>query len=269
VARQLKAVLFDFDDTLIDWSGVTRGWREIEAERLERVLRFLNHELSPTGIALEQLVERYTQRTREAWMSARVDLRAPVMPVILQQTLTELGVRGAEAFADEILRAYDWKAVPGVVVFPDVFPALKELRSRRIRLGVVTNSSQPMSLRDCELREHGLLPYFPDCRLAAADVGYLKPHPRIFHSALERIGVAPEEAVFIGDNPIADVGGAMDVGMRAVQRLNAEDATISGGHPRLSDSGDASGGGHPCLRSFAELPALLDDWYPDWRDGSA
>ncbi len=268
MARQLKAVLFDFDDTLIDWSGVTLGWRQIEAERLGRVLRFLNRRLSPTGIALEQLVERYTKRTRDAWMIARANLRAPVMPVILQQTLTELGVSEADAFADEILSAYDWKVVPGTVVFPDVFPVLDELRSRRIRLGVVTNSSQPMSLRDCELREHSLLPYFPDCRLAAADVGYLKPHPRIFHSALERIGVAPDEAVFIGDNPIADVGGALGVGMRAVQRL-VGDVSRSGGHLKLDADGYSANGGHPCVNSFEELPALLDEWYPDWRDGSA
>ena len=268
MARQLKAVLFDFDDTLIDWSGVTLDWREIEAERLDRVLRFLNRRLSPTGIALEQLVKRYTKRTREAWTSARANLRAPVMPVILQQTLTELGVDEADAFADEILSAYDWKVVPGAVVFPDVFPALDELRSRRIRLGVVTNSSQPMSLRDCELREHGLLPYFPDCRLAAADVGYLKPHPRIFHSALERVGVAPEEAVFIGDNPIADVSGALGVGMRAVQRL-VGDVGRSGGHLKLNADGYNANGGHPCVNSFEELPALLDEWFPDWRDGSA
>ena len=132
--------------------------------------------------------------------------------------MIELRVSRAARFADEILQAYDWKVVPGTEVFPDVFPALDALRSRGICLGVVTNSSQPMSLRDRELRQHGLLPYFPDCRLAAADVGYLKPHPRIFQCALERIGVAPDEAVFVGDNPIADIGGALGAGMRAVQR---------------------------------------------------
>lgn len=269
MAPRLKAVLFDFDDTLIDWSGVTLDWREVEAQRLGRVLRFLDNRLSPTGIALEQLVQRYTQRTREAWSRARANLRAPNMPLILQETLTELGVGEADLFADEILRAYDWTVVPGTVVFPDVLPALDALRSRRIRLGVVTNSSQPMSLRDSELREHGLLPYFPDCRLAAADVGYLKPHPRIFHCALEQVGAAADEAIFIGDNPIADVSGALGVGMRAVQRLNADDATTSGGHPGLTTSDDGFNGGYPCLRTFDELPTLLDDWYPGWRDGSA
>ena len=269
MAPRLRAVLFDFDDTLIDWSGVTLDWREVEAERLDRVLRFLDQELSPSGIELQQLVERYTQRTREAWQTARANLRAPKMPVILQETLTELGITEAKSFADEILRAYDWNVVPGAVVFPDVFPLLEELRSRRIRLGVVTNSSQPMSLRDGELRQHGLLPYFPDCRLAAADVGYLKPHPRIFHSALERIGVAPAEAVFIGDNPVADISGAMSVGMRAVQRLTADAATVSGGHPRLAAGDLNPSGGHACLRTFRDLPAILDEWFPDWRDGSA
>ncbi len=269
MAPRLKAVLFDFDDTLIDWSGVSQDWREVEAGRLEGVLRFLDQELSPSGIVLQQLVERYTQRTREAWMIARANLRAPKMPDILQETLTELGITEAESFAEEILRAYDWQVVPGTVVFPDVIPVLEELRSRRIRLGVVTNSSQPMSLRDCELRAHGLLPYFPDCRLAAADVGYLKPHPRIFHCALERIGAAPEEAVFIGDNPIADVNGALGVGMRAVQRLRADDIGLSGGHPQLAADGASADYGHPRLSSFDALPALLDEWFPGWHDGSA
>ena len=255
MAPRLRAVLFDFDDTLIDWSGVTRDWRDLEADRLAPVLRLLDQRLAPTGVALERLVARYTERTREAWRVARRDLRAPRMPAILQDTLTELGIRDATAFASEILRAYDWKTVPGTVVFPDVIPVLEELRSRGIRLGVVTNSSQPMSLRDRELREHGLLPYFPDCRLAAADVGYLKPHPRIFHCALERIGVAPAEAVFIGDNPVADVTGALGAGMRAVQRLNWHGAHAIDGQPGL--------------RTFDDLPALLDDWYPDWRDGIA
>lgn len=255
MAPQLRAVLFDFDDTLIDWSGVTRDWRELEAERLAPVLRLLDQRLSPTGVALERLVERYTERTRAAWKVARRDLRAPSMPLILQDTLAELGIHEAAVLADEILRAYDWKVVPGTVVFPDVFPALDKLRTRGIRLGVVTNSSQPMSLRDHELRQHGLLPYFPDCRLAAADVGYLKPHPRIFHCALEQIGVAPAEAVFIGDNPIADISGALGVGMRAAQRLNWDGARANKGQP--------------CLRSFDDLPTLLDDWYPDWRDGIA
>ncbi len=255
MAPQLKAVLFDLDDTLIDWSGVTLDWREIEAARLSQVLSYLNHKLSQANIGLDRLVDRYTERTRDAWATARVTLRAPNMPEILLATLTEMGIAEADLFAEEILQAYDWKVVPGTVVFPDVFPMLEALQSKRIKAGIVTNSSQPMAMRDAELAGHGLIDYFPDCRLSAADSGYLKPHKRMFETALERIGTAADETVFIGDNPIADIAGAHAVGMRAVRRLTSR-------HRSASDS-------HPCLRSLHELPAILDEWFPDWRDGSA
>ncbi len=253
---QLKAVLFDFDDTLIDWSGVQLGWREIEAPRLARVLALFEQAGAPAPFPLERLVKRYTRRSREAWIEARATLIAPRMPAILLETLSELGIADAENLADEILAAYDWNVVPGTVVFPDVPPMLRQLRSAGLKLGIVTNSSQPMALRDAELRGHGLIEYFPDCRLAAADVGYLKPHRRIFEAALERLGAEAHETIFIGDSPSADIAGALGIGMRAIQRVTYRSLAVV-------DDEDA----FASLHSLAELPAILDVWHPDWRDG--
>ncbi len=251
---RLKGILFDLDDTLLDWSGVKLDWRDIEAERLAGVLAYLERGEDWRGAPLESLVERYTQRTRDAWIQARRDLRAPRMPEILIRTLSEFGLADAASRADEILRAYDWQAVEGTVVFPDAPPMLSLLRAQGLKLGIVTNASQPMELRDAELREHGIIDYFPDCRVSAADVGWLKPDARIFQSALRQLGANPEEAVFVGDNPLADIEGARSVGMRAVQR-------VLPGDEALDDSGRAS----PRLSSLARLPAILDRWYPGWR----
>ncbi|MDE2952580.1 MAG: HAD family hydrolase [Chloroflexota bacterium] len=251
---QLKAILFDFDDTLIDWSGVALGWRELEAKRLSRVLSFVNARTEHNLTDLDSLVDTYTERTRDAWAAASANLRAPIMPDILLSTLTDMGVPEAASCLDEVLSAYDWSAVPGTVVYPDVPPALELLRSNGIRAGIVTNASLPMWMRDNELREHGLIDYFSDCRLSAADVGYLKPHSRIFRRALEEMGASAEETVFVGDNPVADVAGAQAVGMLAVRRLN----------PGASDNGHLAKP-HEIVTSLAELPSLLDNWYPDWR----
>ncbi len=43
-----------------------------------------------------------------------------------------------------------------------------------------------------------------------------KPDPAIFHMALEKAGVAAEDAVYVGDSPVADVPGAKAAGMRSV-----------------------------------------------------
>ncbi len=254
MSSPLRAVLFDFDDTLIDWSGVTISWRQLEAQRLSRVLSVVNARSKHDLTDLDSLVDAYTERTRDAWSAARVNLRAPIMPDILLSTLTDMGIAAAASCLDEILAAYQWGAVPGTVVYPDVPPVLELLCNCGIRLGIVTNASLPMWMRDNELRELGLIDYFSDCRLSAADVGYLKPHTRIFRYALEKMGTRAEETVFVGDNPVADVAGAQAVGMRAVRRLN----------PGASDQGHLAKP-HKTLRSLAQLPSLLDDWYPDWR----
>ena len=256
MGSQLKGVLFDFDDTLVDWSGVTLRWREIEAARLSRVKALINRELQAFTVDLDLLVESYLQQTSAAWSESRLNLRAPHMPSILMSTLKEFGVAVNQLDAAEVLRAYDWNVVPGTVVFPDVPPLLDLLQANDINLGIVTNASQPMVMRDAELKAHGLIDYFPDCRLSAADAGYLKPDARIFTCALERLGTSPEETIFIGDNPIADIGGAQEVGMRAVLRIT--DRAAANGN--LMEY-------HPRLRSLDRLPAILDKWYPGWRNG--
>jgi HAD superfamily hydrolase (TIGR01662 family) len=154
------------------------------------------------------------------------------------------------------LDAYNWHAIPGTVVFPDVPEILTTLRQHKVRTGIVTNAAQPMWIRDLEMEEHGLLQYFPECRISAADVGYLKPHPAIFRAALDELKIDPVEAVFVGDNPIADIAGAQAVGMRAVLRVTHP------APPMLSGLIVPDG----AVNSLFELLNLLDQWYPDWRN---
>ncbi|MCY3866213.1 MAG: HAD family hydrolase [Chloroflexi bacterium] len=258
MAAQLKGALFDFDDTLVDWSGVQLGWREIEAARLSRVQEHVFHKTRAYWLTADRLLETYLQRTRAAWSEARLTLRAPHMPSILMETLDALGVATDRLDVDDVIRAYDWNVVPGTVVFPDVPPMLRALQLAGVKLGIVTNASQPMAMRDAELERHGLIQFFPDCRLSAADAGYLKPDKRIFNCALERMGTSPAETVFIGDNPEADIAGALSVGMKAVLRVTMR-AEANGAYTAYQ----------PRLRSMEGLPAILDEWYPGWRNGNA
>jgi putative hydrolase of the HAD superfamily len=59
--------------------------------------------------------------------------------------------------------------------------------------------------------------------VTAADVGYRKPHPLLFESALERLGVAPHQAVFVGDSYEDDIVPAAQLGMTAVLKLNGRE----------------------------------------------
>ena len=111
------------------------------------------------------------------------------------------GVPADALDAHRCLEAYHWEMIPGTRIFPEVPETLALLREHGLKIGIVTNAHQPMWIRDVEITAHGLFDFFPDCRISAADVGYLKPHPVIFQTALRCLGTKPEETVFVGDDP--------------------------------------------------------------------
>jgi len=97
-------------------------------------------------------------------------------------------------------------------VFPDAPGALRALRARGLRVGVVSNFDG----RLLGLLEHlGLAPLV-DRTVHSTRVGVAKPDPAIFHVALEALGVPASEALHAGDDVVADVEGALAAGLRAV-----------------------------------------------------
>lgn len=108
--------------------------------------------------------------------------------------------------------------------------SLQKLRDAGLRLGVVSNSDGRV---DQALQAAGLRKYF-DVVIDSALVGVEKPDPRIFHAALEALGVAPEEALYVGDLYEVDVVGARAAGMDAV--LLGEPEAGSAHHCRSAPS---------------------------------
>ena len=256
MSERFRAVLFDLDGTLIDWSQSRDD--ALRARHVREVLGGMLAALEGMGLQvppLEGVAQGYSRRIVQGWEQDLFDLRPLHLADILVDTLTGAGMNGRVPERDTLLQVFPWSAVPGVTCFPDAPDALQTLLDHGILVALVTNSSFPMRLRDRELEAFGLLHLIPDCRLSAADAGRLKPHPQIFRTALERLGVKPGEAVFVGDNPVPDIAGAQNAGMRAVLRSGWHDA------PELAGliEPDAR------LDSLAELPAILDDWYPGWR----
>ena len=169
--RTLKAVLFDLDDTLLDWGDVYTDWAAYEYPFLRRVFDYICQEVH--SLPDEQpFIDEFHHRTREGREAGRSSFVAPHLGNILVQAAEAAGVPDGLLDARECLRIYGWCAVPGCRIFPEVPRILSLLRDNGIKVGIVTNAYQPMWVRDVELEQHGLLDYFPDCRISAADVGY-------------------------------------------------------------------------------------------------
>ncbi len=254
----LKAVIFDMDDTLLDWSQRSQDWQEYHLQHLEQVFNYIAREVHPVR-TLDAFCQATWALGRQAWLEAERGLRAPHLGIVIRQALEQIGVPADLIDVEACLRAYDWQPIQGVVPYPDATEVLPILVSHGVKIGMITNAYQPMWMRDRELEAYGLLAHFADCRLSAADVGYLKPHPAIFEAALDCLGVRVDEAVFIGDNPEADIAGAQSIGMKAVLRV------VRHAPPLISGLIIPDG----AINTLHELLPILDSWYPGWRSQEA
>lgn len=95
------------------------------------------------------------------------------------------------------------------VVYDDVIPVLKRLKSIGMKTAVVSN----FDTRLIDLHSGlGLLEYFDYLGISSRD-GAAKPDPLIFQLALERLGIRSEQAVHVGDSLREDVEGALAAGV--------------------------------------------------------
>jgi putative hydrolase of the HAD superfamily len=108
--------------------------------------------------------------------------------------------------------------------------ALTRLRAADITLGVVSNSEGTVG---AVLDEVGLGRHFHTV-IDSWVVGVAKPDPRIFHLALDRMGIPAADAVMVGDSPAADVAGAQAAGVRPIL-LDPLDVHPSSDVPRFTD----------------------------------
>jgi putative hydrolase of the HAD superfamily len=252
---ELKAIIFDMDDTLLDWRYRTANWGDHERQHLERIFAYVEENCgklrgNPTDLA--ELIRNYS---RQAWQDAENSLHAPSYAEIVLNALEAMGVARAKVNIRGCLEAYGWAIPDGVGLFPDVPEALALLKATGVEMAIITNASVPMWMRDIELKACGILDFFGPCRITAADAGYIKPHPIIFEKALAALNIKPIQAVYIGDNITADILGAQRVGMRAILRDIGQ--PLSNSRSMVKPDG--------IVKSLLEILPLLDKWYAGWR----
>lgn len=199
-------VLFlDVGDTLIrahpSWAGVYRiGLAEagidVDEQELETALR----EATQTGA---WSFEGPFEATAEASFERVKEFDAGVLAALGRADLSD------DVFV-LIESAFDQRS--SWFVFPDVQPAVEALAAAGVRMAIVSNWlwGGPELLHDLELARHF------EALVISARVGYQKPHAGIFRHALERMNVAPERAIHVGDNYQADVMGARHLGITPV-----------------------------------------------------
>ena len=85
-----------------------------------------------------------------------------------------------------------------------------------------------------------------------------KPHRAVFLAACERLGVAPNETLYVGDSAIADVGGAHNAGLRTVWVRRASESRDPVTQPSPDADGNGDGGASDMM-SRLPVPDLTVD----------
>jgi putative hydrolase of the HAD superfamily len=132
----------------------------------------------------------------------------------LRFILDELGVRdaGIQAALADWRRRYNAPLGFWTGMEPEADAALRLARERGLRTAVISNSNGTVADILTRLGLARDLEFVID----SSKVGVEKPNPRIFQIALERAGLTPPEAVYVGDLYSIDVLGARAAGMRAI-----------------------------------------------------
>ena len=210
---RIEAVLFDFDDTLIDWSQNDAGGSAIYRRHIENVYQYLADRFAMPES--ETFFNCYQETIIAGWTEAKKTWAGVNFVAMMKQSLETIGLDLTLVDMDELLQAFDWQPVPGVVPFSDTVSTLTAVQAQGYKIGLVTNAMMPMWMRDRELTAYGILHFF-DARVTSGDVGYMKPHPRIYQQVLDELDVSPERALFVGDRPANDIAGANEVGLISV-----------------------------------------------------
>jgi HAD superfamily hydrolase (TIGR01509 family) len=192
-----KAILFDLDDTLWPIAPVI-----LQAE--ETVFAWLR-EHAP-GVA-----ERFTidslRHARLELLAQHPEYRLDLGKLRRAGLLAAFQEAGEDAAKVEHAMALFFTARNAVVPYDDVLPGLLRLKGRAL-IGSVSNGN-------ADLETIGLAHYF-SVSIAAHQFGSAKPDPAIFLAACRELGVAPQDAVYVGDDVLLDVQGAQRAGLRAV-----------------------------------------------------
>ncbi len=189
----IKAVIFDLDNTLVDFMKMKR--RAIE----EAIPAMIDSGLTITSSEANELID-------EIYKEQGIEYQK-VFDVFLQRVLKKVDYKILSAGIVAYRRAREAALTP----YPHVYPTLYKLLKMGIKMGIVSDAPVKEAwLRLAYLNFHHIV----DAVITFEDTGERKPSSKPFLMILEKLNVKPEEALMLGDWVERDIVGAANVGMK-------------------------------------------------------
>ena len=188
----IKAVVFDMDNTLLDFWGakttsinasidaMLKAGLRMKKEKAKKIL-FDLYDIH--GIEHKEILQKFLMKTQK-----KIDMK----------------ILSAGIVAYREIQAHYHKP------YPQSDKVLRELKKRKYRLGVISDA--PLLKLWLRLTEARLADYF-DVVVSSEEAGRSKPSSEPFRLALKKLKVKPDHVLYVGDSPRRDIKGAKNVGM--------------------------------------------------------
>jgi FMN phosphatase YigB (HAD superfamily) len=200
----MKLIIFDLDDTLVDFATTREVAYRCLVEHLDR------ERIDSAGFVQGcAKVDRPLFALFEQGKMTRDEYRLRRFA----DPLSAIGVAPDPQLVAHLNRLFMDCVNDRPLLFDDVVPVLRQLRARGVRTAILTNGPSDGQRR--KLQATGLVE-FVDHVAIGEEVGISKPLPGAFHCVTDRFSIAHAEALMVGDSPELDYDAALDAGLAAV-----------------------------------------------------
>ena len=193
----IKAVLFDFDETLQDRTEAFEHYMDTFLDTFRPSISEEEGEVCKEDM---RVTGKGGYVNRVEWCTQLIDM---------------WGWKDALP-AEELAEHYDVTFGDHNVIFKNSAPVMKELKDRGYIVGVVTNG--PSYLQNHKMDTSGLRQYC-DIVVVSGDVGVHKPDPELLRYTAKLLNLDCSECIYVGDHPINDIRCAIEAGMKPI-RMN-------------------------------------------------
>jgi len=207
-------VIFDFDGTLWD-SFKYRKLADIE------VASILAEYAKKQGCKIDKKVIVSLISDIENEMSARLnyDRKAWFSEAITRYNEPTLKV--ANKILNKAVLSYWKNVIKNSFPYPGAADLLSSLKAKGIRLGMLSDTDGLDRMKYQRLSASGLIKFFDAVVVSGEDTKETKPDIEPFIRICNILGIAPDSCVYVGDNPLVDIAGAKQIGMKTILIRNS------------------------------------------------
>lgn len=219
---QTKAIVFDLDDTLYDYSSV----HKLALRNVYEVYKTV------VDASYDEFVKDYNETKRIVKRSLSGSASSHNRIIYFQKMIEAKHHTVRPEIIMQLYHAYWDYLIDKMTLRTDALEMLKTIKAKCIKTAIVSDLTTYIQTRKIVRLQIG---DYIDHLVTSEEAGTDKPHPYIFLLALQKLEVLPDETIMVGDNIKTDIEGANSVGIKSVLLLQGDHDKVSNEKIRQPD----------------------------------